>query len=56
LIKDFQVSGFWAALFASIFISVISVLLEVYVLGSRTSHEIHMPHAAQWSRDDDRRS
>jgi putative membrane protein len=34
LVKGFKVSGFWTAFFASIFISVFSFLLEMFIPGS----------------------
>ena len=48
LVKGFQVSGFWTALFASIFISIVSFLLGVFVLGGSSPHDIQMPHSGQW--------
>ena len=48
LVKGFQVSSFWTAFFASIFVSVISFVMEVYFLGSGTLHEIQMPHSGVW--------
>jgi len=48
LVKGFQVSGFWTALFASLFISFISFLLQIFVLGGSSAHEVHMPPGGQW--------
>ena len=48
LVKGFQVSSFWTAFFASIFVSVISFVLEVFFLGSGSVHEIQMPHSGVW--------
>jgi putative membrane protein len=48
LVKGFQVPGFWTAFFASIFVSVISFVLEVFFLGSGSVHEIRMPHSGVW--------
>jgi putative membrane protein len=48
LVRGFQVSSFWTAFFASIFISIISFVLEVFVLGGSTTHDIQMPHSGQW--------
>lgn len=48
LVKGFQVSGFWTALFAGTFIAVLSFVLEVFVLAGNTPHEIQMPHSGQW--------
>ena len=48
MVKGFQVSSFWTAFFASIFVSVISFVLEVFFLGSGSVHEIQMPHSGVW--------
>ena len=48
LVKGFQVSSFWTAFFASVFVSVISFVLEVFFLGSGSVHEIQMPHSGVW--------
>jgi putative membrane protein len=48
LVKGFQVSSFWTAFFASIFISILSFLLEVFVLGGSTPQDIQMPHSGVW--------
>jgi putative membrane protein len=48
LVKSFTVSGFWTAFFASIFISVLSFLIGVFVLGGGTAHPIQMPHSGVW--------
>lgn len=48
LVKGFQVSSFWTAFFASIFISIISFLLGVFVLGGSSPQDIQMPHSGQW--------
>ncbi|WP_342620456.1 phage holin family protein [Rhodoferax sp. GW822-FHT02A01] len=48
LVRGFQVSSFWTAFFASIFVSVISFVLEVFFLGNGSVHEIRMPHSGVW--------
>ena len=48
LVKGFQVSGFWTAFFASIFIALFSFLLELFFLGDSTAHKIQMPHSGVW--------
>jgi putative membrane protein len=48
LVKGFQVASFWTAFFASIFISIISFMLEVFVLGSGSPQDIQMPHSGLW--------
>lgn len=48
LVKGFQVSSFWTAFFASIFIALFSLALEVFVLGARSTHTIQMPHSGVW--------
>ena len=48
LVKGFQVSSFWTAFFASIFVSFISFVLEVFFLGNGSVHEIQMPHSGVW--------
>jgi putative membrane protein len=48
LVRGFEVSGFWTALFASLFISMFGFLLEVFVLGGNGQHPIEMPRSGQW--------
>lgn len=48
LVRGFQVSGFWTALFASLFISMFGFLLEVFVLGGSGQHQIEMPRSGIW--------
>ena len=48
LVKGFQVSSFWTAFFASIFIALFSFMLEVFFLGSSTPQRIEMPHSGVW--------
>ena len=48
LVKGFQVSGFWTALFASLFISLISFLLQIFVLAGSSAYEVQIPPGGQW--------
>ncbi len=43
LVKGFRVSGFWTALFASIFISLLSMLIGTLVDGGDPATRIQMP-------------
>jgi putative membrane protein len=47
LVKGFKVSSFWTAFFASILISVLSVVIGALVAGSPET-EIQMPHSGTW--------
>ncbi len=46
MVKGFRLSGFWTALFASLFISVLSVLMDAFV--SAPGRAIRMPDGATW--------
>ena len=48
LVKGFRVSGFWTAFFASIFISILSLVLGAFVLGGPSSQTIEMPRSGVW--------
>ncbi len=48
LVKGFKLSGFWAAFFASIFISVLSFALEAFLPSSNPSNQIQMPRSGVW--------
>jgi putative membrane protein len=48
LAKGFRVSGFWTAFFASIFISILSLVLGAFVLGGPSSQTIEMPRSGVW--------
>jgi putative membrane protein len=48
LVKGFQVSGFWTAFFASIFISLLSVPIGALLSGEDPQTEIQMPHSGEW--------
>ena len=44
LVRGFKVSSFWTAFFASIFISLLSILIGAFVLGGSPETEIQLPH------------
>jgi putative membrane protein len=46
LVEGFRVSSFWTAFFASIFISLLSILIGSLVSSPGT--EIQMPHSGTW--------
>jgi len=48
LVKGFKVSGFWTALFASIFISLLSILIGSFVTGGDPAEQIQMPQGGNW--------
>jgi putative membrane protein len=48
LVRGFKVSGFWTALFASIFISVLSFVIGGFFVGGTPATEIQMPHGGNW--------
>lgn len=48
LVKGFRVSGFWTALFASIFISLLSILLGAIFTGGDPASTIQMPQGGNW--------
>jgi putative membrane protein len=48
LVKGFKVSGFWTALFASIFVSLLSIVIEAFVEDGSVSQRIEMPHSGVW--------
>ncbi|MDN4589612.1 hypothetical protein DBA29_14035 [Xenophilus aerolatus] len=43
LVKGFRVSGFWTALFASLFVSILSILIGSLLGGSDPATTIQMP-------------
>ncbi|WP_028602841.1 phage holin family protein [Ottowia thiooxydans] len=47
LVKGFRLSGFWTALFASLFVSVLSFLIGALVTGDDPSMNIQMPPGAE---------
>jgi len=48
LVRGFKVSGFWTALFASIFISLLSLLISATIDGGQPETRIQMPAAGHW--------
>ena len=48
LVRGFKVSSFWTAFFASIFISLLSFLIDAFVISSSPSETIQMPHNGVW--------
>jgi len=42
------VSGFWTALFASIFISLLSIFIGSFVTGSDPAEKVQMPQSGNW--------
>jgi putative membrane protein len=48
LVKGFKVSSFWTAFFASIFISLLSILIGAFVLGGSPETQIQLPHGGTW--------
>ena len=48
LVEGFKVSSFWTAFFASIFISLLSIVIGAFVLGGSPSTEIQLPHSGTW--------
>jgi putative membrane protein len=48
LVRGFHVSGFWTALFASIFISILSFVISATIDGGQPEARIHMPMDGKW--------
>lgn len=48
LVRGFQVSGFWTAFFASIFISVLSIVIGALVSHGDPQSEIRLPPGTTW--------
>lgn len=48
LVKGFRVSGFWTALFASIFISLLSVVIGSFVTSNDPAEKVQMPQSGNW--------
>lgn len=48
LVKGFQVSGFWTAFFASIFISLLSILIGALIGQGDPQTEIRLPPGTSW--------
>ncbi len=48
LVKGFRVSGFWTAMFASIFVSLLSLLIGALLGGDDPATRIQMPGGGTW--------
>ncbi len=48
LVKGFKVSGFWTALFASIFVSLLSIAFGALFGGGDPATTIQMPQGGNW--------
>ena len=48
LVKGSKVSGFWTALFASIFVSLLSIVIGSFVTGGDPAEQIQMPQGGNW--------
>ncbi len=49
LVRGFKVSGFWTALFASIFISILSIVIGGFFVGGTPETTIQLPqHSGTW--------
>ncbi len=46
LVRGFHISGFWTALFASLFVSVLSLLIGSFFGGSDPATQIQMPQGS----------
>ncbi len=46
LVRGFRVSGFWTALFASLFVSVLSIVIGSFFGGSDPAMQIQMPQGS----------
>lgn len=46
LVRGFRVSGFWTALFASLFVSVLSLVIGAFAGGSDPAMQIQMPQGS----------
>ena len=48
LVRGFRVSSFWTAFFASIFVSLLSIVIGAFVATGTPETEIQMPHGRVW--------
>ncbi|MBT2323488.1 phage holin family protein [Variovorax paradoxus] len=48
LVKGFKVSGFWTALFASVFVSLLSIVFGALFSGGDPATTIQMPQGGNW--------
>jgi putative membrane protein len=48
LVKGFKISGFWTALFASLFVSLLSIVFGALIGGGDPATTIQMPDSGNW--------
>ncbi|MDR6534420.1 phage holin family protein [Variovorax soli] len=48
LVKGFKISGFWTALFASLFVSLLSIVFGALIGGGDPATTIQMPDNGNW--------
>jgi len=48
LVKGFKVSSFWTAFFASIFVSILSIVIDAVLPDGGSVHRLEMPHSGLW--------
>ncbi|MDM0114729.1 phage holin family protein [Variovorax sp. J22R133] len=48
IVRGFKVSGFWTALFASVFISILSIIIGGFFVGGTPETTIRMPSSGTW--------
>ncbi|KQP12847.1 phage holin family protein [Pseudorhodoferax sp. Leaf267] len=48
LVRGFRISGFWTAVFASLFVSLLSIVIGSFVGGSDPATQIQMPQGGTW--------
>ena len=47
-VKGFKVSGFWTAFFVSIFVSILSIVIEAFLPSDNGVPQIDIPHSGVW--------
>lgn len=48
LVRGFRISGFWTALFASLFVSLLSIVIGSFFGGSDPAQQIQLPQGGNW--------
>lgn len=48
LVRGFHISGFWTALFASLFVSLLSLVIGAFVDGGDPAQQIQLPPGGNW--------
>ena len=48
LVRGFHISGFWTALFASLFVSLLSLLISAFVDGGDSAQQLQLPPTGNW--------